>query len=142
MNDMDVDVLEALAQADEISRSFDSTSRAGPTTTLPQWSGACVGDDTSKIGDHVLRIVALQIAGNAGELRVWVKQMAIHHRAMGAHIGVFTETRIHGVDRHTQVVNFFWNTVSLPSATTRPTYDCPIPLRLGTTMSWDPALQV
>ena len=69
-------------------------------------TAACVGT-TSKIGDHVMRIVAVQTAGNTGDLRVWVNQMAIHLRAMGPRILVFTETRIHEVDRHTQVVNIF-----------------------------------
>ena len=102
---MDGGVLEAQAQADAISCFHDSSTRDGPTTALLQWSGACVGDDKSKIGDHALRIVALQTASNTGDLRVWVKQMATHFRAMGDHILVFTQTRIHGVDRHTQVVN-------------------------------------
>ena len=42
-----------------------SISIAGPTSTLPQWSGLCVGHDTIKICDHVLRIVALQTAVRA-----------------------------------------------------------------------------
>ena len=33
--------------------------------------------------------------------------MARHLHAMGAHIGIFTETRLHGNDKHTIVVSMF-----------------------------------
>ena len=66
-----------------------------------------MGDDVSSIGGHVLRIVAIQAASSTGDLPTWAKQSETHLRAMGAHGGVYTDTRIHGGDRHTQVSNLF-----------------------------------
>ena len=72
-----------------------------------QWCGSCVGDDTSKVGALVLRIVAFQTAGHAGDFKEWTKQWSIHLRGLGGHIGAFTETPVNGADRHAQVVNSF-----------------------------------
>ena len=62
-----------------------------------------MGDDVSSIGSHVLRIVVIQAAGAIGDFPTWVKKSATQLRAMRAHVGVYTETIIHGGDRHTQV---------------------------------------
>ena len=104
---MDTDWQEARAQSDEFSSPLEHASRAGPTTWLLRWEGSCVGDDVSSIGGHVLRIVAIQAAGSTDDLPTWVNQRATQLRAMGAHVGVYTDTRIHGGDRHTQVSNLF-----------------------------------
>ena len=82
-------------------------SEKSPTTTLLHWSGSCIGDDASVIEDQTLRIVAFQTASKTGDPKLWVQQMAVHLRTMGAHFGIFAETRIHGNDRHTLVIKTF-----------------------------------
>ena len=82
-------------------------SEKSPTTTLLHWSGSCIEDDASVIEHQTLRIVAFQTAGQTGDLKLWIQQMATHLRTIGAHVRVFTETRIHGNDRHTLVINTF-----------------------------------
>ena len=71
---MDTDRQEAKAQSDEFSSPLQLVSRAGPITLLLRWEGSCVGDDVSSIGGNFLRIVAIQAAGNNGDLPTWVKQ--------------------------------------------------------------------
>ena len=66
-----------------------------------------MGDEESSIGSNVLRIVAIQAEGAIGDLPTWMKKCAIQLRAIGAHVGVYTGTIIHGGDRRTQVSNFF-----------------------------------
>ena len=53
------------------------------------------------------RIVAFQSAGRTGDIFTWAVQSADNMRTTGAHIGIVTETRIYGTDRHTIVVNTF-----------------------------------
>ena len=52
-------------------------------------------------------IVAFQSAGRTGDIRAWAIQSATNMRTTGAHIGIYTATRIYGTDRHTRVVNTF-----------------------------------
>ena len=76
-------------------------------TKLHNWYGLCIGDGASTRFRSTTRIVAFQSAGRACDIRAWATQSATNMRTTGAHIGIYTETRIYGTDRHTLVVNTF-----------------------------------
>ena len=67
----------------------------------------CVGDDVRVIDDIVTRVVAFQTSGCICEIDAWVDGAVLQLRCTGAHVGIYIETRIHFVDRHTRIINAF-----------------------------------
>ena len=61
---------------------------------VPGWIGKCIGDCIATISDKVLRVVAFQAAGSIGEIQEWVNDAVKQINNSGAHVGIFTETRI------------------------------------------------
>lgn len=53
------------------------------------------------------RVVAFQTAGCIGEIGAWVDGAISQLVCTGAHVGIYTETKIHPVDRHTRIINAF-----------------------------------
>ena len=69
--------------------------------------GRCIGDSAAVIKRDTLRIIALQVAGMINDVKAWVDDAVAQLQRAGAHIGVFTETRIQSADRHHLIVNAF-----------------------------------
>ena len=83
------------------------TCALGNFVHVPCWKGRCIGDCAATISAKVLRVVAFQVAGCIGEINEWVSNAALQLARSGAHVGVFTETRVQTQDRHTRIVNAF-----------------------------------
>ena len=69
--------------------------------------GRCIGDSAAGIRRDTLRIIALQVAGMINDVKAWVDDAVAQLQRAGAHVGVFTETRIQSADRHHLIVNAF-----------------------------------
>ena len=69
--------------------------------------GTCIGDCAATVSSEVLRIVAFQVAGRINDIGGWVSDAVLQLQRSGAHVGVFTETRIQTSDRHSRIVNAF-----------------------------------
>ena len=89
----------AMQEIVQVISKFMPSERA--TATITDWCGSCIGDDASTRCLRSMKIVAFQCAGRTVDIRAWVKQMARHMQTTGAHISIFPETIICGVDKHT-----------------------------------------
>ena len=69
--------------------------------------GTCIGDCAATVSSEVLRIVAFQVAGRINDIGGWVSDAVLQLQRSGAHVGVFTETRIQTSDRHSPIVKSF-----------------------------------
>ena len=69
--------------------------------------GRCIGDSAAAIRGDVLRLIAFQVAGMINDVKGWVEDAISQLQRAGAHVGVFTETRIQSADRHHLIVNAF-----------------------------------
>ena len=75
--------------------------------SIQGFHGRCIGDSAAVIRRDVLRIIALQVAGMIKDVKAWVDDAVAQLQRAGAHIGVFTETRIQSADKHHLIVNAF-----------------------------------
>ena len=91
---------DALGIIDKLSSPYDSCA-LGDYRQVPGWKGICIGDCAATISTKVLRVAAFQVAGCIGEVNDWVSDAVSQLQCTGAHVGIFTETRIHTPDRHT-----------------------------------------
>ena len=66
----------------------------GRFTHVPGWSGKCIGDCMATISNKALRVVAFQAAGSIGDVQEWVNDAVKQVIRSGAHVGVFTGTRV------------------------------------------------
>ena len=104
---MDSELLaEGLGLFDNIIDARDACA-VGNFVHVPGWKGRCIGDCAATISAKVLRVVAFQVAGCIGEINEWVSNAVLQLVRSGAHVGVFTETRVQTQDRHTRIVNAF-----------------------------------
>ena len=85
----------------------DEPCDRGKFTRVSGFQGKCIGDCAATISSEVLRIVAFQVAGRIGDINGWVIDAVLKLQRSGAHVGVFTETRIQTSDRHSRIVNAF-----------------------------------
>ena len=69
--------------------------------------GRCIGDSAASIRQDALRIIALQVAGRIKDTHAWVSDATSQIKCSGAHIAVFTETRVQSIDKHNLIVNAF-----------------------------------
>ena len=99
-------VAEGLLLLDNLSDAHDACV-LGKYHHVPGWKGMCIGDCAATISDKVLRVVAFQVAGCISEINEWVSDAVLQLLQSGAHVGIFTETRVHTQDRHTRIVNAF-----------------------------------
>ena len=99
-------VSDALGIIDKLSSPYDSCA-LGDYRQVPGWKGICIGDCAATINTKVLRVAAFQVAGCIGEVNDWVSDAVSQLQCTGAHVGIFTETRVHTPDRHTRIVNAF-----------------------------------
>ena len=97
---------EGLVLLDSFSESHEAFA-LGNFNHVPGRKGTCIGDCAATISEKVLRLVAFQVAGCIGEIKDWVSDAVRQLRQSGAHVGIFTETRVHTQDRHTRIVNEF-----------------------------------
>ena len=104
---MDSDALQALSYIDDLSSSNDLPRRTGRSFPFSNWKGKCIGDDACSISENVVRVVAFQTAGCICEIGAWVDGAVSQLRCTGAHAGIYAETRIHFMDRHTRIINAF-----------------------------------
>ena len=79
----------------------------GPLCHVPGWNGKCIGDCIATINRKVLRVVAFQAAGRIGEIQAWVNDAVKQIINCGAHLNIFTETRIQIQEMHTSIINAF-----------------------------------
>ena len=79
----------------------------GKYHNVPGWKGTCIGDCAATMNEQVLRVVAFQVAGCISEINEWVSDAVLQLLHSGAHVRIFTETRVHTQDRHTRIVNAF-----------------------------------
>ena len=91
---------EGLDLYSNISDSRD-TCVLGNFVHVPGWKERCIVDSAATINVKVLRVVAFQVAGCIGEINEWVSNAVLQLLRSGAHVGVFTETRVQTQDRHT-----------------------------------------
>ena len=85
----------------------DEPCDRGKFTRVSGFQGKCIGDCAATIHSEVLRIVAFQVAGRIGDINGWVIEAVLQLQRSGAHVGVFSETRIQTSDRHSRIVNAF-----------------------------------
>ena len=97
---------DGLDLLDDIIHARDACA-LGNFVHVPGWKGRCIGDCAATISARVLRVVAFQVAGRIGEINEWVSNAVLQLVRSGAHVGVFTETRVQTQDRHTRIVNAF-----------------------------------
>ena len=79
----------------------------GPLCHVPGWNGKCIGDCIATISNKVLRVVAFQAAGSICEIQEWVNDAVKQIINSGAHVSIFTETRIQTQEKHTSIINAF-----------------------------------
>ena len=99
-------IAEGLEVYSDVCNARD-TCDLGNFVRLPGWKGRCIGDCAATISAKVLRVVAFQAAGCIGEINEWIINAVSQLIRSGAHVGVFTETRVQTLDRHTRIVNAF-----------------------------------
>ena len=93
--------------------------------------GRCIGDSAASIRKDALRIIALQVAGRIKDTHAWVSDATSQIKCSGAHIAVFTETRVQTIDKHNLIVNAFkmkgYLAISHNAASQRTTIRVPSP---------------
>ena len=87
---------------DSISTVHDPLN-LGPLCHVPGWNGKCIGDCIATISSKVLRVVAFQAAGSIGETQEWANDAVKQIIHSGAHVNIFTETRIQTQEKHTSM---------------------------------------
>ena len=95
-----LDIIDHLCRLDDLPRHFSRRSIRG-------FHGRCIGDSAASIRSDVLRIIALQLAGRIKDVNAWVSDAVSQLQCSGAHIGVFTESRVQTMDKHHLIVNAF-----------------------------------
>ena len=103
---LDSDTTTGLDITDHLCR-LDDLPPHSLKRTVRGFHGRCIGDPASSIRNDVLRIIALQAAGRIKDVHAWVADAASQIKCSGAHIGVFTETRVQSIDKHNLIVNAF-----------------------------------
>ena len=88
--------------------------------------GRCIGDSAAAIRGDVLRLIAFQVAGMINDVKGWVEDAISQLQRAGAHVGVFTETRIQAAERHHVIVNAFKSRGYLAISHNATTHRCTI----------------
>ena len=99
-------IQEGLHLIDYICRPEEPLTK-GKYKRVHGFHGTCIGDCAATVSSEVLRIVAFQVAGRINDIGGWVADAVLQLQRSGAHVGVFTETRIQTSDRHSRIVNAF-----------------------------------
>ena len=102
----DADTITGLDIIDHLCRQ-DVSPHHVPMRSIRGFHGRCIGDPAASIRSDVLRIIALQVAGMIKDVKAWVSDAVAQLQCAGAHIGVFTESRVQSMDKHHLIVNAF-----------------------------------